>query len=209
MIFLIVFLLIYLVTRKKINKNEIPRIDIFMECLCPYCERFITSSFAKFLRNPGHSSLAMVRFFPYGNAVETEHDGYYEFNCQHGGNECYGNLIEVCALDKLEYEDGLQFMVCIEAEIRNYDQNFNKALTSCIKDKNMLKTIFKCVAGNEGNSLQHKVAIATPSNKKYVPWILFNGIYDKKIEIQILDDMIAFLCGLEENKNSTVCQGVE
>lgn len=201
--------LIFLVTLNIFIKCEIPTIDVFMECLCPHCQGFVTGSFARFLRNPSHSSLAKVRFFPYGNAEETEHDGHYEFDCQHGENECYGNVVEVCALEKLEYEAGLHFMVCMEKGIRKYDENINKALTYCVKDSNMLHKILKCASGNEGNSLQHKVAKATPSNNQYVPWILFNGTHDEKIEAQILENMTAFLCGLEQNKNSPDCQGVE
>jgi len=38
--------------------------------------------------------------FPYGNAKETQNaDGTWTFTCQHGVNECIGNMYEACAIE--------------------------------------------------------------------------------------------------------------
>lgn len=187
---------------------ETPKIEVFVESLCPDCQDFIGKSFASFLNNPDHASLAEVKFYPYGNAHETKNGDHFEFSCQHGPNECYGNVVEVCGLNKLDYETGLRFMVCMEEGIVKYDKYINKALIHCINDQELLKNILDCATGIEGNLLQHEVAHATPVDHKYVPWIVFNDTHDTQIEAKILDNMTEFLCGLDQNKDSPACQGV-
>ena len=40
--------------------------------------------------------------FPYGNAASTDEDGdgVWEFDCQHGNEECRGNIWEACLIDR-------------------------------------------------------------------------------------------------------------
>ncbi len=187
------------------NSAAIPQIDVYFETLCPGCQNFIGGSFADYLQNPDFLSLAHVNFYPYGNAKESQSGDHYEFTCQHGPNECYGNVVETCGLNKMSYEDGLNFMVCMENGIRTYDKYINKALIHCVQDQTLSKSILDCAVNNEGNSLQHAVAQATPANHKYVPWIHFNGEHDPKIESALLENMNDYLCGLEGNKNLAGC----
>ena len=47
-----------------------------------------------------------VTFVPYGFAETTEVDGGgYEFSCQHGADECYGNIVQACTLAHTEDRD--------------------------------------------------------------------------------------------------------
>ena len=56
-----------------------------------------------------------VNFFPYGFAdtIEVEGGGY-EFSCQHGAAECYGNVVQACTIAHTEDRDvQVDLIVCM------------------------------------------------------------------------------------------------
>jgi interferon gamma-inducible protein 30 len=72
------------------------RVDLYYESLCPYCKEFIAGSFWTAYQAPGVASIMNISLIPYGNAQETQlASGLWQFTCQHGDNECVGNLLEV------------------------------------------------------------------------------------------------------------------
>jgi len=53
------------------------------------------------------------------------------------------------------------------------------------------------MTSDEGNTLQHQVALDTANLKpshQYVPWIVINGEHNDQDEQQIEDDMIGYVC---------------
>ena len=113
------FIFIYSITITSASKNK-PQIDVYIEVLCPDTQYFIKNSFAKYLKNPSYRELANISFIPFGNGKEYKVGNRYKFTCQHGPNECYGNTVSVCALNKLSYKKGLDFIVCFEKVIPLY-----------------------------------------------------------------------------------------
>ncbi len=191
-----IFLSILFVTLLQSLKtnNTLPVIDVFMESLCPACMDFIGGSFKQFKEALDHEQLAIVNFYPYGNAQESW-DGYaWRFQCQHGANECYGNTVEACAIKHLSREEGQNFLICLEGNIRRLSTNFDNALEYCVSEQNVRKTISDCAKGSEGNYLMHLIAQNTPYHN-YVPWVHFNGVHDENIENQIFSNMLQFLRG--------------
>jgi interferon gamma-inducible protein 30 len=196
------------------DNQDIPQIDVYVESLCPDCQNFIKDSFSLFLKNPSFSQLAKVNFIPFGNAKENKVGDKYEFTCQHGPNECYGNTVNNCALSKLSYENGLNFMVCFDGAIVKFSKDVKKALEECIENQQLHDDIISCADNMEGNNLMHIAAQKTPEHK-YVPWIHFNGKHDIDIENRILSDMNEYLCSLNfknassENKSHSFLPGCE
>lgn len=184
---------------------DLPVIDVFVESLCPDCMDFIGGSFKNFHEYKDKDSLAVVNFYPYGNAAEKWNGKSWDFTCQHGANECYGNTIETCALNLIDKNAGHDFMICIEGSIRQYAKDFNQTLSHCV-DEEMKAKILNCVSLGEGNKLQHEVAQKTPEHN-YVPWVHVNGQHVKDVENKILSNMVEYLCELqgkecsEHNKN--------
>lgn len=178
--------------------SSVPTIDVYVESLCPDCMDFITGSFKEFLNHPDHAKLASVNFYPYGNAHETKIDKGYEFSCQHGPNECLGNIIETCALNNTSIDEGQRILVCIEENIVSYGKDFPKTLNHCVTDEDLRAEILNCAYSQEGNFLEHEVAKKTPSDHKYVPWIVVDGEHDVEAESKILSDMVGYLCGLQD-----------
>jgi hypothetical protein len=70
-------------------------LSIYYETLCPDCRQFIANQ----VWNAYQSILDIVNitFVPYGNAKELyrPETKLYQYYCQHGADECYGNLIHV------------------------------------------------------------------------------------------------------------------
>merc|ERR1712179_75676 len=69
---------------------EAVQIDVIYESLCPDSTRFISQQIPPMYEAIGQH--VEIRFRPYGFATTTEVDGSYQFECQHGERECYGNI---------------------------------------------------------------------------------------------------------------------
>jgi interferon gamma-inducible protein 30 len=169
---------------------DIPKIDIYIESLCPFCMNFITNSYKNFLANPNNQELANVKIVAYGNAKETWDGSKWVFQCQHGPNECYGNAIITCAQSKLDQYSANQFIICLDENIQTKD--FNAATRKCLSAE-LAASVMSCADSDEGNRLLHEAAQNTPKHN-YVPWIVYNGEHVDDIQQQLMFDMLGFLC---------------
>ena len=192
-----------MIKAQKYDEFPIPKIQVYIESLCPDCVDFITKSFKTFYENVQKPNLADIEFIPYGNAKEVynEQTGKYEFECQHGENECYGNLIETCAIQVMGRVQSYSTILCIETNIASYEKDFDKTLEFCLSDdKTNLEEIKECVKSDIGNYYQHQMAQKTDTNHKWVPWIVVNGVHDEKVENDIIASLIDYLCGDDRTK---------
>ena len=204
LLFLSLLLIRFALTQHLHSQNNIPVIDVFVESLCPDCMDFIGDSFKQFQEALDHQELAVVNFYPFGNAKESWDGSKWIFECQHGPNECYGNIIEACALNHLSENEGKNFLICLEGNIKKFNKNFDDTLAFCVSEESVMKNIKDCANGSEGNGLMHEVAQRTPKHN-YVPWIHFNGEHDKAKENQILQNMLKFLrSGVEYGHNTNI-----
>ena len=83
--------------------------SLYYETLCPYCRQFFTEQLAKAYQTiPDIINITIV---PYGNAHETYDSSsqMYQFTCQHGSDECVGNLIHVRQLEKNQLIQSSEF----------------------------------------------------------------------------------------------------
>ena len=112
--------------------NEVT-IDLYMESECPGCMAFVNGELKRALATKDFQKIAKIQVFPYGNAHQSQNaDGTWSFTCQHGPTECYGNLLEVCAMSRIqEYK-----LFCSLAPTRNSD-TFN-ASRSISEDQQLL-----------------------------------------------------------------------
>ena len=122
---------------EKIDPTSlVPKIQVYIESLCPDCVNFITNSFKDFYEKVKRPNLADIEFIPYGNAKEVYNSTTkkYDFTCQHGENECYGNLIETCAIQILGKIQSYTTILCIESNIAKYQKDFDKTLEFCLSN---------------------------------------------------------------------------
>lgn len=182
----------------SITTKAIPVIEIMEESLCPDCYNFIIDSFNHYVRFP-IPNLAVVNLIPFGNAKEEFKDGKWIFECQHKENECYGNLMETCMIHVMGRVNSYIPIICINSNIFIFEKNFDKALDVCVLDIEVYSQIKDCVKSSLGNKLQHEMALKTPKEHNYVPWVTVDGVHDVVAEQKILTNMVEYLCSLPQN----------
>lgn len=96
-------------------------IELYYESLCPYCQAFIKGSLKNAFNTKDIWQIADFRAWPYGNARTVANGSSWSFTCQHGPNECVGNIIEACVLNMYDwYTQALPFIICIEENPSNW-----------------------------------------------------------------------------------------
>ncbi|XP_026492656.2 GILT-like protein 2 [Vanessa tameamea] len=146
-------------------------VKLYYECLCQGCIQFDKNQF-----NPVVQKLNQylnINLYPYGNAKTIEHDGQYEFKCQHGPPECYGNKLHACAIDYLQnITKAVQFNACM----MDYKSN-DDAADRCAKSMSLDSSPIKTCAKNERGTqlLKYYGDESKKANFSFVPYILING----------------------------------
>ena len=57
-----------------------------------------------------------------------------------------------------------------------------------------------CVKSDIGNMYEHQMAQKTSPEHKWVPWVVVDGYHDEKIESEIIESLINYLCGDDKTK---------
>jgi len=131
------------------------------------------------------------RAFPYGNANEKQNaDGTWTFTCQHGVNECIGNMYEGCAIEHNDKLDSKHvpvwwpFYYCMEKSGNAADTTVASGcaknngldwivITNCSTTTNPAKG-----SDEDGNPNMHKIAVETGSlipPHTFTPWVVVDG----------------------------------
>lgn len=153
-------------------------IQLFYECLCGDCRNFDTMSLRPTVEKL--ASHLTLRLYPYGNAKTIDKgNGVYEFECQHGPDECYGNKLHACAMLNLgNMTKAVFFNSCMMESSRKNRGSNDEAADECGRIMNVDSTWIKeCAKGSTGNELLKM--LGDQSKKvgfKFVPYILINGI---------------------------------
>ena len=200
--FLFAILFILCLISFSSEQKHVPKIQVYIESLCPDCYNFIVGPFKEFYEKVKRPNLAQIEFIPYGNANEkyNTQTKKWEFTCQHGEPECYGNLIETCAIQKMGRINSYSAILCLESNIEEYDFDFDKTLEFCFKeDQTTLNEIKTCVSSDMGNLYEHQMAQKTESHF-WVPWVVVDGVHDIDAENQILESLIDYVCGDDKSK---------
>lgn len=186
---------------------DAPPVDLglYIESLCPDCRQFITEQFTPTWLKA--SSIMNVTIVPYGNAREQFADGHWQYTCQHGSEECVGNVIETCALNLYSKPSAFQLIGCIEASnVRPID----RAAEKCAAQQPELNftRIMQCANSQEGELLEHQMALLTDSlvpKHQYVPWITLNGVHTDEIQQKAQDDLLGLICATYQGQKPDFC----
>ena len=180
--------------------NSKVKLNLYTESLCPDCINFITGSLKKAHNTKGFYEIAQVNLFPYGKTNQTLNGSTYEFSCQHGSEECKGNLVEVCAQHFYSNFDYISFVICFEENVNQ--KGIYPAGNYCAKTLNLnFSKVKQCSESSLGNKLEHFAGLRTESlNPKlsWIPWVVANGKHTTQINTNVLDNMLKFAC---ENYN--------
>merc|ERR1719348_2326702 len=86
-------------SRQVLKTDQEVKITVFYESLCLDSVSFINEQlYPTWMTFPDELTIS---FKPFGKANFTENDQSWDFTCQHGPNECWGNKVQACALKKI------------------------------------------------------------------------------------------------------------
>jgi len=193
---------------KQQGDSKAVSISLYMESLCPDCRDFIDTMLYPTWVTFRNTSIMVADMIPYGNAYEVETpSGLWNFTCQHGLEECTGNLIENCIIKYTNYEFDIYFPIvhCMESS-----SDPIKAAEQCITNgKQNWAAINNCAKGEEGNALMHKSAEKTDAlmpKHTYVPWILVNGVHSAELQKKAQTDLGKLICEMYSGEKPKECQ---
>ncbi|PKK19493.1 interferon, gamma-inducible protein 30 [Columba livia] len=158
-------------------------LSLFYESLCPACRAFLVQElFTAWLVLP--DDVLSVTLVPYGNAQERNVSGKWRFQCQHGPEECLGNMIETCLMHEAkDFSTYFPVIFCLES-----GSSVTKNLEACLQvyaPQLDSGRIAACVQGDVGAALMHRNAQLTEAldpPHQYVPWILVNGKHTNELQ---------------------------
>jgi len=86
-----------------------------VETLCPGCLQWISEGFGPMAKDPKFKDRVEVELLWYGNAHwNTSSD---QPQCQHGQNECVGNVVMECAKEILSQDAQLEYSLCVAGSV--------------------------------------------------------------------------------------------
>ncbi|XP_019960891.2 gamma-interferon-inducible lysosomal thiol reductase [Paralichthys olivaceus] len=178
-------------------------VGLYYESLCPGCRLFLSD--VLFPTWVLLQEIMKVTLVPYGNAVEKPDGKKYIFECQHGEQECLGNMIETCLMNKT---DAFPIIFCMESSA-----DVIKSAKSCteIYDPDLSwGDVMSCVTGDVGNELMHQNAMMTKALNpphEYVPWITINGKHTEDLQDEAMNSLFTLVCNMYKGTKPPACGG--
>lgn len=182
----------HLLTKNILDAPPV-NVSFYYESLCPGCRGVWASQVTPTFHALAESGIVNFEFVPYGNAQEQPYGSSWYFTCQHGPNECYGNLVETCAIH--HYPDPKQhipFLSCLE---QYGPSTYGSYCASVVKIN--YEPIQTCANGDEGKQLEHQMALKTEQLSpphQYVPWLTLNGQHTNEIQNGLSSAMLETVC---------------
>uniref|UniRef100_A0A0K8TVH5 Odorant Binding Protein n=1 Tax=Epiphyas postvittana TaxID=65032 RepID=A0A0K8TVH5_EPIPO len=189
-----------LAKNKKSDDNKV-KIAVYYESLCPDSKRFITSQLAPVWRD--FRGAVKVKLVPYGKATHDKVNGKWQFTCQHGADECYGNKIQSCILKdrSLQDTDKMELVICLMSQASP-----DKSLDTCleqIKKQSESDKLKRCAGGDQGDNLHAANGDKTDAVQRplsFVPTVVVNERFDQAIQDEAVNNLKAVVCRLAPTK---------
>ena len=182
---------------------------LYYESLCNSCRAMIASQIYPTYITLGESVMNLT-LVPYGNAKEKKTIfGHWKFECQHGKEECVGNVIESCALNMEKNKTkSFLFIHCME-NIAEYP----KAAKKCAPKFNIdYDKLMACANSDQGAQLEHNMAVVTGGLNPphtYVPWVTLNGVHTETINDKAAKNLMSLICETYRGPKPDACKKYE
>ncbi|XP_075731467.1 gamma-interferon-inducible lysosomal thiol reductase isoform X3 [Rhipicephalus microplus] len=197
------------VRRRRVDFSQIPktaRIQLYYESLCPYSVAFITEQLWPTYVRVGY--LMDVQLVPFGNAFKEQQqekpnssraerfavgrrqEPDYKYSCQHGPDECFGNVVQSCAAHI--FNDtilSLAFVTCMSLAERPHEAG-RECARGIARNWNAIQ---RCANGGKGRVLQDEMGERTwnlDPPHHYVPWIVINGVHNDEQQAMAQTDLL-------------------
>jgi len=179
---------------------KVVKVDVYYECLCPDSRYFVLHELLPTFEKVG--SMLDVHMWPYGKATSKVTSSGYEFDCQHGEQECIGNMFHACVAEKVE--DPAKMLEIIKCMISdNYEpENIAK---KCVSESGIgFQDILTCASGKEGQELHYQAGLKTHALSPKVSFIPTIEIDDSQMSQKaILKNLLKEVCAVYTSKYLT------
>jgi len=168
-------------------------LDVFFESKCSDSEAFMRDQLAPAVAKLG--PYFDVDVTAYGKASDTANKyGGFDFTCQHGPEECYGNKMLACARKHIPHHEAyLNFTLCAMATADPAQAN-QKCSGS---DTMQYHKIHLCATSVEGQVALHQRGVyqrAAAPTLNYVPWMIVNGAHSTASQDKAEHHLMALVC---------------
>lgn len=155
-----------------------------------------------------------ITIYPYGNANERESGSEWEFTCQHGADECDGNMVETCFINLVNFDQNqyMDFVIAYEAELKRSSRDPYATAQTMLSSNTYNVTwsaLSDCIGtdgakgGKTGNAFEHQMALWTnAANHQYTPWITLQGKHTDTIQNDCSASTLQCTCAVYEGTNS-------
>ncbi|KAK8387012.1 hypothetical protein O3P69_017989 [Scylla paramamosain] len=181
------------------------KVSVYYETLCPDSEKFVITQLYPVYQELKDIMLLDVN--AYGKAEDYAIGDSYIFVCQHGPDECEGNMMIACAKKLIQSEDlFMAFTNCVMTVF-----TAAAAGPQCAEKHGIdFAPIQRCYASSEGRRLLHEVGVkqrtAAP-DLHYVPWIMINDAYTDNQQTEAEKDLKKVVCDAYKGEKPAACGG--
>ncbi|XP_054889847.1 gamma-interferon-inducible lysosomal thiol reductase [Poeciliopsis prolifica] len=190
--------------RRSHQTEEPVHVGLYYESLCPGCRMFLTEMlFPTYLLL---NSIMSVTLVPYGNAQEMPVAQKYTYECQHGKQECLGNMIETCIMNMTDMAFPIIFCMESSADVIGSAESCLKLYAPVLS----MDKVMSCVNGDMGMQLMHQNALQTKALNpphQYVPWITINGVHTEDLQDKAMSSLFTLVCSMYKGTKPAACGG--
>ncbi|XP_060647231.1 GILT-like protein 1 [Drosophila sulfurigaster albostrigata] len=198
-------LLVCLAVATVCSAAKVP-VAVYYESLCPDSAKFITEQLYPALKSELRD-VVEITFVPFGKSTYSTLGSDVTFTCHHGPNECYGNKVHACAIDKIQSDSyrldstreslTLDFINCLMKAGKNFPDNVYPGQRCASESQVNWENIKVCANSTEGSALLRQAGDVTLKLKEpltSVPTILFNEQFDSKVNKNAQVNFVGTLC---------------
>ncbi|XP_064121373.1 gamma-interferon-inducible lysosomal thiol reductase-like isoform X1 [Macrobrachium nipponense] len=183
------------------------KIHLYYETLCPYSIDFVVDQLYPTWTEL--KDIMEVEMFPFGNARYSPDGEGWAFSCQHGADECKGNMIHACAKDHFkDINLEMDFVNCLLSA-----GHPASAGPKCASEVGVDWTpLDECISSVEGQDLLHEVALQQEQLSPalyFVPWIIVNDFFSEDQVGECQTDLKKVVCEKYKGTPPPACSAVQ
>lgn len=197
------------------NTTDTINIQVFYETKCPQSLNFLNTTLRAVWSNNELSAAFTISMLPYGDAqtipAAQVSEGYKFWHpeaadsdflnvhvCQHGAEECLGNLVQACAIHLLPPSKHLGLIFCMAAKP---EYSIEKSSYECMTSQDInITQVADCVRSPIGNQLMTNFAEETQQLKgrQGLPWVMVD-----KTHLANENQLMQYVCSKLDNNPSS------